>query len=257
MSRPLRNDPRATQTVKVQLRLRQMILDGELRAGERVPELSVVEATGVSRTPIRAALLQLAEEGLLDALPTGGFAVRAFAEDEVFDAIDLRGTLEGAAARRAAARRLSHAQLAGLRDCVAALDAVTAHHQPGPEQLTDYVRLNERFHALLIELADSNVLRRAIERITALPFASPSAFVQAQAHLPDAGQTLIIGQEHHRAILDALAAGDGARAESVAREHSTLASRNFRSVVRSHDGPLSLVAGSNLVDWSARHPRPR
>src|SRR4051812_30575160 len=56
-------DPRAAQTVKALLKLRQLILDGELRAGQRVPELWLVKHTGVSRTPIRAALLRLAEEG--------------------------------------------------------------------------------------------------------------------------------------------------------------------------------------------------
>ena len=50
MTRLTRNgDPRAAQTLKAQLRLRQMILDGELRAGERVPELMLVERTGYSR----------------------------------------------------------------------------------------------------------------------------------------------------------------------------------------------------------------
>src|SRR5215510_366005 len=106
---------RAGQTVKAMMRLRQLILDGKLKAGERVPELTLVEHTGVSRTPIRAALNQLAEEGLLQTSVSGGFIVRAFDEDEVFDAIDLRGTLEGAAARRAAERHPSHAELATLR----------------------------------------------------------------------------------------------------------------------------------------------
>src|SRR5690348_15481917 len=93
---------RASQTVKAMLRLRQLILDGHLKPGERVPELALVQHTGVSRTPIRAALIQLAEEGLLEPSSSGGFVVRQFDEQEVFDAIDLRGTLEGAAARRAA-----------------------------------------------------------------------------------------------------------------------------------------------------------
>src|SRR5690348_771573 len=74
---------RAGQTVKAMKRLRQLILDGKLQAGERVPELALVEHTGVSRTPIRAALMQLAEEGLLEASASGGFIVRAFDEDEV------------------------------------------------------------------------------------------------------------------------------------------------------------------------------
>jgi len=237
---------RAGQTVKAQLRLRQMILSGDLKAGERIPELTLVERMGVSRTPIRAALLQLADEGLLEPSSSGGFTVRAFSESEVFDAIDVRGTLEGAAARRAAERRPSRAEMTAMRECVVAMDALVNRSRMGMEQFSAYVQLNEQFHGLLVKLADSPVMSRAIERIVALPFASPSAFVLAQAQLPDAHRTLLVGQEHHRAILDAVAAGEGARAESVAREHSMLAKRNLRSAAI-RETPLRQVVGGNLI----------
>src|SRR5271168_3630799 len=204
-------DPRAAQTLKAQLHLRQMIFDGELSAGERVPELMLVERTGVSRTPIRAALARLADEGLLEPSGSGGFVVRAFDEAEVYDAIDVRGMLEGAAARRAAQRRPSREELSELRDCVGAMDAVVKRRTLGMEQFSDFVRLNERYHSLLVGLARSAVLARAVERIVALPFASPGAFVLAQSALDDAHETLITSQEQHRAILEALAAGAGAR----------------------------------------------
>ena len=242
------SDPRGVQTLKAQLRLRQLILDGSLKAGQRVPELSLVERTGVSRTPVRAALIRLAEEGLLEPVSSGGFIVRAFDESDVYDAIDVRGTLEGAAARRAAERRPTRKELTELRDCVGAMDGLVKRHTVGIEQFSDYVRLNERYHALLVTLARSPALARTIERIVALPFASPSAFVLAQANLPDAHQTLIIGQEQHRAILDAVAAGEGARAEGLAREHSNLAKRNLRSA--SHRGEwLRHVVGGNLIKF--------
>jgi len=188
---------RASQTVKAMLRLRQLILDGHLKPGERVPELALVQHTGVSRTPIRAALIQLAEEGLLEPSSSGGFVVRQFDEQEVFDAIDLRGTLEGAAARRAAERHLSHEQLAPLRDCVGAMDAIANSRKLDIQHFSDYVRLNEEFHRLLVVMANSAVLGRAIERVLALPFASPSAFVLAQSELPHAQKILGTAQDHH------------------------------------------------------------
>jgi GntR family transcriptional regulator of vanillate catabolism len=247
MTRLTRNgDPRAAQTLKAQLRLRQMILDGELSAGERVPELMLVERTGVSRTPIRAALLRLAEEGLLEPADSGGFVVRAFDEADAYDAIDVRGMLEGAAARRAAQRRPSRAELGDLRDCVGAMDAIVKRRTLGVEQFLDFVRLNERYHSLLVGLARSPVITRAIERIVALPFASPSAFVMAQSALADAHQILMLSQEQHRAILDALAAGASARAEDVTREHSNLAKRNLRAAAK-RGAPLHKVAGVNLI----------
>jgi GntR family transcriptional regulator of vanillate catabolism len=247
MTQLMRNgDPRAAQTLKAQLRLRQMIFDGELSAGERVPELMLVERTGVSRTPIRAALSRLAEEGLLELSGSGGYVVRAFDEAEVYDAIDVRGMLEGAAARRAAQRRPSHAELTDLRDCVGAMDAIVERRTLRAEQFSDFVRLNERFHALLVALARSSVLTRAVERIVALPFASPGAFVVAQSALAEAHRTLVTSQAQHRAILDAVAAGAGARAEGVAREHSNLAKRSLHRSAK-HGAPARKAAGGNVL----------
>src|SRR6476646_5354933 len=84
-----------SQAVKAQLRLRELILAGELPPGSRIAELAIVERLGVSRTPIREALMRLGQEGLIEALPGGGYAVRSFTEDDVADAIELRGTVEG------------------------------------------------------------------------------------------------------------------------------------------------------------------
>lgn len=237
---------RASQTVKAMLRLRQLILDGHLKPGQRVPELALVEHTGVSRTPIRAALIQLAEEGLLEPSTSGGFTVRGFDEQEVFDAIDLRGTLEGAAARRAAERHLSHTQLAPLRDCVGAMDAIANIRKLETHHFFDYVRLNEEFHRLLVTLANSAVLSRAIERVLALPFASPSAFVLAQSELPNAQKILTIAQQHHQEILDAIARGDGDEAEHLAREHSTLAKRNLQKA-GTRETQMRRIVGGNLI----------
>ena len=88
-------DGQSSQTVKALLSLRDLILTGELKAGDRISELAVVERLGVSRTPIRMALVRLEEEGLLELIPSGGFSVKAFSERDITDAIEIRGTLEG------------------------------------------------------------------------------------------------------------------------------------------------------------------
>lgn len=72
------SDRSVSQTVRAQLALRDMILSGTLRSGERISELQAVDITGVSRTPIRLALVRLEDEGLLQAIPSGGFMVKAF-----------------------------------------------------------------------------------------------------------------------------------------------------------------------------------
>src|SRR5947207_4679399 len=116
------DDTGVSQTVKAQLRLRELIVGGELKPGSRIAELSLVERLGASRTPIRMALVRLEEEGLLEALPNGGFAVRDFSEADIRDAIEVRGTLEGLAARLAAERGITSVLLAEARDWIARID---------------------------------------------------------------------------------------------------------------------------------------
>src|SRR6478609_4383411 len=121
---PLDPDLGGSQAVKAQLRLRELILAGELPAGARIAELTLVEKLGVSRTPIRAALMRLEQEGLLETLPGGGYAMRTFSERDVSDAIELRGTLEGLAARIAAERGVATVVLAEARACLDEIDAL-------------------------------------------------------------------------------------------------------------------------------------
>src|SRR5204863_5226853 len=117
-------DRSSSQTVKALLSLRDLILSGELKPGERISELSVVERLGVSRTPIRMALVRLEEEGLLELIPSGGFSVKAFSERDILVSIELRGTLEGLAARFAAERGVSARMLEPLKDNLAEIDAL-------------------------------------------------------------------------------------------------------------------------------------
>src|SRR5215472_13995662 len=93
-----------SQSGRAMLELRKSLLRGEFHPGERLSELPLVARLGVSRTPIRLALERLAHEGLLEASRSGGFIVREFTVDAVWDAIEVRGVLEGTAARLAAER---------------------------------------------------------------------------------------------------------------------------------------------------------
>src|SRR4051812_48513973 len=137
-----------SQAVKAQLRLREMILAGELPGGARIAELTLVERLGVSRTPIRAALMRLEQEGLLDALPNGGYAVRTFSERDAADAIELRGTVEGLAARLAAERGVAAVVLNEARACLDEVDGLLLQPSLDDESFTRYVTLNQSFHVL-------------------------------------------------------------------------------------------------------------
>lgn len=234
-----------SQSLKTILSLRELILSGELKPGERLSELAIVDRLGVSRTPVRMALVRLEEEGLLEAIPSGGYAVRHFSEADIFDAIETRGTLEGLAARLAAERGPSPGQIAEIKSCLRKLDALVQGEHTD-ETLTTYVELNERFHQLLINMSGSRVVARQIERAVALPFASPSAFVEVQAMLPESRAILLVAQEQHRAVVDAIERREGARAEALMREHSRVAHRNLVMALE-HQPALDLVPGMALV----------
>jgi GntR family transcriptional regulator of vanillate catabolism len=225
-----------SHAVKAQQRLRELILTGELAAGARIAELALVELLGVSRTPIRAALMRLEQEGLLEALPSGGYAVRTFSEREVADAIELRGTLEGLAARIAAERGVSPRALAQARACLDEIDQVLLDASLSDEMFSDYVRLNAEFHRLLADLPGSGVLAREIERAGSLPFASPSGFVGVQVHNAPARDMLVVAQHQHRQVLDAIERREAGRAESLMREHSRIARHNMQLALREPGG---------------------
>lgn len=208
-----------------------MILAGELPGGARIAELSLVDMLGVSRTPIRAALVRLEQEGLLVAMAGGGFAVKTFSERDVSESIELRGCLEGMLARLAAERGAVPALLNQARDTLAAIDAVLQMQALDDDAFTRYVELNARFHVLLMDMAGSSVIRKEAERIAALPFASPSGFVLAQATSPQARDMFIVAQDQHWQVLAAIEQREGARAEALMREHSRLAQRNLVATV--------------------------
>jgi GntR family transcriptional regulator of vanillate catabolism len=224
-----------SQAVKAQQRLREWILAGDLPSGARIAELALVDRLGMSRTPIRSALMHLSQEGLLESLPGGGYAVRTFSEREVADAIELRGTLEGLAARLAAERGVRARLLQQARECLNQIDWVLRVSALDDDTFSAYVELNGQFHKQLSEMADSAVLAREIERASSLPFASASGFVGVHIKDPHARDTLVVAQHQHRQVLDAIERREAGRAEAIMREHSRIARQNMQLALRDPD----------------------
>jgi len=241
----------SSQNLSALLQLRELILSGELKAGERLSELALVERLKVSRTPIRTAMMRLEQEGLAHPIPTGGFAVSAFSERDIHAAIEVRGTLEGLAARLAAERNREGVDFSPAQDCLAALDDLVFGKGVTPSNFSHYVELNAQFHQHIVDLADSPVLSRQIARAVALPFASASAFVTVQANLPEARILFTVAQDHHRCILRALEAHKGERAEFIMREHARLARRNLELAL-ANKKTRDLVPGSQLIVFKTR-----
>ena len=234
----LEGDSQLGRTV---LRLREMILKGEFGPGERISENPLTVRLGVSRTPIRLALERLAHEGLLEPYPTGGFIVRKFTLEDIWDGIEVRGLLEGGAARLAAERLVNDSELDALRKCQQNMDTMG---EPTTETFPAYLELNDGFHSEVVRLAKSEILRQSLDRLFSFPLTSPRVLVSVRPQWVEASQLFIISQEHHHRIIDAVAKRQGARAESLAREHAQLTRRNLEIALADLDFLSSLPGGS-------------
>ena len=245
MSAAKRETP-TSHTMRALTEIRERILDGEFPGGMRLFEVAMAETLDISRTPVREAMSRLVEEGLLERAKGGGFLVRAFGVKDVFDAIELRGVLEGTAARLAAERDVPAAEIERFASTVAALDTCFGDTAADVD-FNSYARLNADFHAQLTELSGSKVLAREIEHVTKLPFASPSAFLPDKVEAKRSWRSLLLAQAQHREILSAIERGESSRAEYLTREHARTARRDLEQVLTERRGRVGNVAGLPFV----------
>ncbi|MGV1753334.1 GntR family transcriptional regulator [Agrobacterium sp. CG674] len=236
----------ATHGRRAVVELREKIFSGELHGGMRLFEVSLATQLDISRTPVREALSRLCEEGLLDRLPNGGFVVRRFVYADVIDSIELRGVMEGTAARLAAERGVDVHALDEIRATLARLDSCFGAAQDDVD-FDAYSELNALFHQQLAGLAGSDVIRREVERACALPFASPSAFVPNRLQISAFWRSLRFAQAQHHELVKAIAAREGARAEAMAREHARTARYNLDYIFDEEPGLLDKIPGLALI----------
>jgi DNA-binding GntR family transcriptional regulator len=186
--------------------LRQAVVTGVLRPGERLVERQLSLQMGASRTPLREAMIRLVHEGLLTSLPSGGMVVASIDEREARGLYDIRIGLEGYAARLAAERR-GDDTIDELRS-FAALE----HKRLDPVDLRGLEELNNLFHRTVYGSTGSRRLFETIEtyREQAL-----------HHHIYDiyAADEVVRGVRQHDALIDAIEQRDGALAERLMREH--------------------------------------
>jgi GntR family transcriptional regulator of vanillate catabolism len=216
-------DPRENVTsdsTSVVATLRQQIVSGRLMAGERLAEIPVAQALGVSRTPVRLAFRSLEQEGLLEKAGKRGFVVRRFSEADVRTAIEVRGMLEGLAARHLAERGMDAAVREALALSLSEGDALLAKGHLVEADIARWSRLNQRFHQALVHAHESAVIADAIARNNHLPFASADSIALNREALPAEYQKLRVAQLQHQLVFDALVHRESARVEMLMREHA-------------------------------------
>ncbi|MFG6668286.1 GntR family transcriptional regulator [Halomonas sp. HNIBRBA4712] len=206
-------------------RLRKLIEDGHYPQGERLGEEAVAERLGVSRTPVRLAFRSLEQEGLLQRAEKRGYRVRQFTEADIRCAVEVRGVLEGLAARRLAERGMTDEQRHDLILWIQKGRDVIGKGALQEEDIDSWIELNYRFHEKIVSSADSSVIGDAIARNNHLPFAAAASIVIDENDLASEFKKLQLAQLHHELIFQALESGEGARVEMLMREHALIGIR--------------------------------
>ena len=212
----------------VLMQLRDLILRGEFEPGQRLAEQQLAERLGASRTPVRAALVTLEQEGLVEANETGKYLVRRFTPREVADAIAVRGHLEGMAARLVAEHGVSRQLQLDLQACLDEGDRLLAADPLTYESYAAYAVMNDRFHALVLDASGNRALQRAVALNDKLPFAPASAMLPMQSTLQQDREWMQYAHRQHHMLVDAMKRGEGARAQALAVEHTEVAQMNMR-----------------------------
>lgn len=133
-------------------RVRDMIIDGRLLPGTRIHETRLCESIGVSRTPLREALKVLANEGLIELVPSRGAVVRSFTAKDARDSLFVLGHLEGLAAALAC-ETASDADIAAVRKIH---DAMMRNY--AERNRMEYFKLNQQIHSEIARLSGNAVL---------------------------------------------------------------------------------------------------
>ena len=187
--------------------LREQILSGELSPGQVLGEEQLGKQFGISRTPVREALVLLRSEGLVETPANRPASVRAFDPEDVREMYSIRAVLEGYACRLAATN-LTDAQFDLLqRSC-------DRYRELGQrdDQLRELTDENFRFHSIIQEATDSGLLMSMIGQVLAVPIVYQSYMTYSPANRETAWRD-------HVRVLEALRARDAELAETLMKDH--------------------------------------
>ena len=207
-------------TIRVVTSLRKLILAGQYPPGTRVAEIPVAAELGVSRTPVRLAFRTLEQEGLLERAGARGYVVRSFSDADILCGLEVRGVLEGLAARRLAERGVSAEVQASLRRCLDEGAQLLAGGSLNEQAIAGWSATNAAFHNTIIGATESRAIADAIARNNHLPFASSDSIVIDRQALAAEYHKLRFAQMQHELIVDALLHHESARVDMLMREHA-------------------------------------
>lgn len=188
------------------LKLEEEILNGELKKGDTLTENSLSARLGVSRTPIRAALHHLAEEGLIKVEANRGVTVLGVSEGDLIDIYTIRMRLEGLASREAA-RNISDADLEDLRESVELSEFYIRKRD------TEHLKeLDTKFHEIIYRASSNPRLDKILSEL----HRNIRVYRKLSLSVSDRLEKSV---EEHREILSAIESGNADEADKLTTEH--------------------------------------
>lgn len=198
--------------------IRRRILDNDWPPGHRALEQEVALALGMSRTPVREALLRLSSEGLVEVIPRHGVRVLPVSPNVMLEIYQVLTALECMATELIARRKPSAAELKPLQDATKAMDKALK-----AGDLDAWAMADERFHAHLLELAGNRQLQTTVMNYW-------DRAHRARMFTLRLRPTPVNSTKEHRHMVERLLAGDAEGAARATREHRERASRELVAI---------------------------
>jgi DNA-binding GntR family transcriptional regulator len=187
--------------------LRQRILDNEFAPGTQILEQTLADQIGISRTPVREALIELQQDGLVEIVPRHGVRILPLSPDDMREIYAILTNLEPMAAEELARRRPSTAVIAPLVDACDAMEKAVA---TGDRDA--WAKADEKFHLALLELCGNR-------RLTSIVMAMWDQAHRARMFTLKLRPLPVESTREHRAALEAILAGDAVKAREIYRAH--------------------------------------
>ncbi len=213
---------RLSQAERAYAEIKRCILDDEMPAGYQALEQELAEALGMSRTPVREALVRLANEGLVEIRPRHGMRVLPISADDMREIYQILTSLEGTAAELTADHGLSDAELRNLQGAVAEMDQALA-----AKDLRAWAVADERFHLLLVAYAGNERLRALVGSFWEQAHRVRMATLRLRPPPVDSNKD-------HAAVVDAIARRDAESAGRIHREHRSRAGQMLVDLINAH-----------------------
>lgn len=214
------DDARLSASERAYRDLKRLILDNELGPGTQLLELEAAARLGMSRTPVREAMVRLEQEGMVEIRPRHGMRVLPISAEALADIYDILTALEGAAAEAAARNGASADQVRALRGAVADMDAALA-----ADDLIAWSRADARFHKLLVALGGNARLAALVDQVSDQAHRARTMTLKLRPKP-------VNSNKDHAAVVQAIVDRDPVAARAIHERHRREAAEVLVNIVR-------------------------